>query len=319
SYSRAYQAETILLDKSDLDSTDVENLYHPNLILNKKRQRRPFVIPLLFMIPLGQNQKPMRAVMMGAPPPAIKKIHEEVMRQTEAEAIDEYMYHMQHVWVFSKLIQIKLLIMISDDEDIFEDDLDILDILDHGFPRRIYERLTKETVLELLELIEGDLEYEDDVYQDKDPLLRHFQRPCNHSESRSPPQKKRSNKKNGSNSCAIASSEEIKKAVSLLNQPVDDEQIYGYYVASEMREIKKPKNKRKLRRLINEAIKQISDIDAAELESSNISNMSTPSNTPSSLTSMLSPFNYSNDTNYIESYSPSDCFIEASDFRLQML
>ncbi|KAJ8942302.1 hypothetical protein NQ314_010098 [Rhamnusium bicolor] len=139
------------------------------------------------------------------------------------------------------------------------------------------------------------------------------------TESRSPPQKKRSNKKNGSNSCATASSEEIKKAVSLLNQPVDDEQIYGDYVASEMREIKNPKNKRKLRRLINEAIKQISDIDAAELESSNISNMSTPSNTPSSLTPMLSPFDYSNDTNYIESYSPSDCSTEASDFRLQML
>lgn len=66
------------------------------------------------------------------------------------------------------------------DEDLFEDDLDILDILEHGFPRRIYERsqhfhtmdnmtffrrfrLTKETVLELLEMIEEDLEYENDV------------------------------------------------------------------------------------------------------------------------------------------------------------
>lgn len=44
SYDRAYQAEKILLEKSDLDSSDVENLYHPNLILNKKRQRKPVLI-----------------------------------------------------------------------------------------------------------------------------------------------------------------------------------------------------------------------------------------------------------------------------------
>lgn len=66
----------------------------------------------------------------------------------------------------------------EDFDDIFlEDDLDIIDF---GFPRKIYQRenhfeemdnltffrrfrLMKNTVLYLLELIEGDLEYDNDL------------------------------------------------------------------------------------------------------------------------------------------------------------
>ena len=66
------------------------------------------------------------------------------------------------------------------DYDIFEDDLDILEIFDQGFPRRIYNRanafesldnwgfyrryrLTKETVLDMLDLIENQLEFPSDM------------------------------------------------------------------------------------------------------------------------------------------------------------
>lgn len=67
------------------------------------------------------------------------------------------------------------------EEDIFlEDDLDILEIIDFGFPRRIYERsnyfqvmdeltffrrfrLLKGTVLRLMEIIEDQLEYPHDL------------------------------------------------------------------------------------------------------------------------------------------------------------
>lgn len=64
--------------------------------------------------------------------------------------------------------------------DIFNDDLDILEILNYGFPRHIAERseyfqtmdnfnffkrfrLQKETVLYLLEQIEEDLEFPNDM------------------------------------------------------------------------------------------------------------------------------------------------------------
>lgn len=70
--------------------------------------------------------------------------------------------------------------MDSDQEDIFNDDLDILEIIDNGFPRRIYNRknyfedldnltffkrfrLRKESVLYLLRIIEDDLEYPSDM------------------------------------------------------------------------------------------------------------------------------------------------------------
>lgn len=43
SYDAAYKAETVLLEKSDLDSTDVELIYDPMQIANKKRQRKPVV------------------------------------------------------------------------------------------------------------------------------------------------------------------------------------------------------------------------------------------------------------------------------------
>lgn len=66
------------------------------------------------------------------------------------------------------------------DYNIFEDDLDILDQIEFGFPRHIYQRknyfdemdalgffrrfrLKKETVLSLLELIEEDLEFENNL------------------------------------------------------------------------------------------------------------------------------------------------------------
>lgn len=63
---------------------------------------------------------------------------------------------------------------------LINDDLEILDILDFGFPRKIYNRnnnfdeldnltffrrfrLTKNTVLHLLNLIEEDLEFDNDL------------------------------------------------------------------------------------------------------------------------------------------------------------
>lgn len=68
-----------------------------------------------------------------------------------------------------------------DVEDIFlEDDIDILDIIDFGFPRQIYNRpnyiedmddlsffrrfrLTKPATMSLLERVEDQLEYENDL------------------------------------------------------------------------------------------------------------------------------------------------------------
>lgn len=74
------------------------------------------------------------------------------------------------------------------EEEIFlEDDLDILEIIDFGFPRRIYERsnyfddldetsffrrfrLLKGTVLLLLEIIEDQLEYPHDLNNSVSPI-----------------------------------------------------------------------------------------------------------------------------------------------------
>jgi hypothetical protein len=75
----------------------------------------------------------------------------------------------------------------DNDGDIFEDDLEILDIIDFGFPRQIYNRanhfvnldelsffrrfrLTKNTTLALLELIEEDLEFPNDINQSVSPM-----------------------------------------------------------------------------------------------------------------------------------------------------
>ncbi|KFM79699.1 hypothetical protein X975_09670, partial [Stegodyphus mimosarum] len=72
----------------------------------------------------------------------------------------------------------------------------------------------------------------------------------------------------------------------------DNEDIFGIYVASEMRQLKNPANKRKLKRLINEAIMQVSDLDASEWESSTSSNVSFQNNLstqPSSSTLIFSP------------------------------
>lgn len=66
------------------------------------------------------------------------------------------------------------------EEDIFEDDLDILEIIDHGIPRLVYTRadhfhqynehtffkrfrLTKDTALHLLMRIEEHLEFPSDM------------------------------------------------------------------------------------------------------------------------------------------------------------
>ncbi|KAI4455231.1 hypothetical protein MML48_9g00013038 [Holotrichia oblita] len=74
-----------------------------------------------------------------------------------------------------------------EDEDIFEDDMDILEIIDFGFPRTIYTRnnyfqllddytffrrfrLYKETVYHLLTLIEHELEYPNDVNNSVTPI-----------------------------------------------------------------------------------------------------------------------------------------------------
>ncbi|KAG5899824.1 hypothetical protein JTB14_012295 [Gonioctena quinquepunctata] len=74
------------------------------------------------------------------------------------------------------------------EEDIFlEDDLDILEIIEFGFPRRIYERsnyfqdmneltffkrfrLLKGTVLRLMEIIEDQLEYPHDLNNSVSPI-----------------------------------------------------------------------------------------------------------------------------------------------------
>ncbi|KAK4877683.1 hypothetical protein RN001_010189 [Aquatica leii] len=67
-----------------------------------------------------------------------------------------------------------------DNDDIFEDDFDIIEIIDYGFPRQIYRRsehfdtldilgfykrfrLTKETCLNLLVLIEDEIEHVSDM------------------------------------------------------------------------------------------------------------------------------------------------------------
>lgn len=69
----------------------------------------------------------------------------------------------------------------DDDEDMFGNDAEILEIVDYGFPKRIYLRrnhfedldnltffqrfrLTKNTVLNILPLIEEKLEYPTDMY-----------------------------------------------------------------------------------------------------------------------------------------------------------
>ena len=56
----------------------------------------------------------------------------------------------------------------------------------------------------------------------------------------------------------------IQKALKLVRQPADDEQIFGDYVACELRLLKFPANKRKLKRVISEAIVQTADSDAVE-------------------------------------------------------
>lgn len=67
-----------------------------------------------------------------------------------------------------------------EDEIFLDDDLDILDIINFGFPRRVYERtdyfnnmdnysffrrfrLTKPTVLSFLENIEEEIEFQNDL------------------------------------------------------------------------------------------------------------------------------------------------------------
>lgn len=67
-----------------------------------------------------------------------------------------------------------------EDEIFLEDDIDVLDIIDFGFPRRIYIRpnyfedmedltffkrfrLTKPTVIFLLQLLEDELEFDNDL------------------------------------------------------------------------------------------------------------------------------------------------------------
>lgn len=57
---------------------------------------------------------------------------------------------------------------------------------------------------------------------------------------------------------------EIHQGVNFLKQSKDDAQIFADYVASEIRQIKRPANVRKLKRLINQAILKISEIDDEE-------------------------------------------------------
>jgi hypothetical protein len=56
--------------------------------------------------------------------------------------------------------------------------------------------------------------------------------------------------------------QEIEKAV----QPNDDAQIFGDYVASELRQLRNQANGRTLKRLINEAIMRVSDLDDSEFQ-----------------------------------------------------
>lgn len=80
------------------------------------------------------------------------------------------------------------------------------------------------------------------------------------------PKKRHPNKINDCNIpfASSSSSEEMSKAVKALYKPHDEEQIFGEYIASEMRQLKNPANKIKLKRVINEAIMKIADEDAAE-------------------------------------------------------
>ncbi|PSN38035.1 hypothetical protein C0J52_21385, partial [Blattella germanica] len=74
------------------------------------------------------------------------------------------------------------------------------------------------------------------------------------SEVRSSKQHKALIKKSSTaiNSCNSPLPEDDNKSENLINHPVDNEQVFGDYVASELRQIKIPANERMLRRLINE-------------------------------------------------------------------
>ncbi|KAJ8915514.1 hypothetical protein NQ315_012395 [Exocentrus adspersus] len=75
-----------------------------------------------------------------------------------------------------------------DDDDIFEDDLDVLEIIEFGFPRQVYRRsnpfenlseleffkryrLYKNTVRYLLTLIQEELEYPNNLNNAVSPIV----------------------------------------------------------------------------------------------------------------------------------------------------
>jgi hypothetical protein len=123
---------------------------------------------------------------------------------------------------------------------------------------------------------------------------------------RLPPQKKKKIQDNN-----VITEGHVQKALNLIQQPNDQEQIFGDYVASELRELKNPENRRKLKRLINHAIMQISDIDASEVNptqplSALPSLPSTYSSSSNTLSDYRSPPSTSTDTRFlspIEDYS----------------
>lgn len=54
---------------------------------------------------------------------------------------------------------------------------------------------------------------------------------------------------------------ELQNALNIIQKPCDEYQIFGDFVASELRGLTKPGSKRKLKRLIQQAILQVSGED----------------------------------------------------------
>jgi hypothetical protein len=54
----------------------------------------------------------------------------------------------------------------------------------------------------------------------------------------------------------------VQQALQQLNQPNDDEQVFGDFCASELRQIKNPANKRIFKKIVMEAITNVGEAEA---------------------------------------------------------
>lgn len=106
----------------------------------------------------------------------------------------------------------------------------------------------------------------------------------------------RKRQKNKSNSEKDEHDAALENALQIMQKPCDEYQIFGDFVASELRGLRKAASKRKLKRLIQQAILEVTDEDDEEnsnnillcsditgLESSTQSSIILPSNTSTQL------------------------------------